>query len=379
MPFRNIMRAPRRALLTIVGIAAAVSALVMIIGAVDSFIESVDRGAEVATSGDPDRVIVDLNTAYPIDGPEVTSVAGVDGAERAEPALQVGGTLVNGDGEIDVLLRFVDFEGGIFVPVPSEGVPPADGEVLLSAKAAADLGVRVGDTVTIRHPQRQGAFAFTLVESPYVVSGLHDHPFRINTYMAAQTEASMGLAGLANAVDLSPAEGVDVGDIQRSLFASASVVSVQRADAQATIIRDFLDAFIAVFQLFEGIVLLLAVLIAFNAAGISVEERRRELATMFAFGVPRWKAVRITVVESLTIGLFATLLGIVGGIGLLWWFLFRLAPQSMPEIGFDLVLSPTSVLVALAVGVLAVGLAPLLTAPRRLRRMDVPSTLRVME
>ena len=31
------------------------------------------------------------------------------------------------------------------------------------------------------------------------------------------------------------------------------------------------------------------------------------------------------------------------------------------------------------VGVVAVGLAPLLTAPRKLRKMDLPSTLRVME
>jgi len=34
---------------------------------------------------------------------------------------------------------------------------------------------------------------------------------------------------------------------------------------------------------------------------------------------------------------------------------------------------------AVGVGVVAVGLAPLLTAPRKLRKMDLPSTLRVME
>jgi putative ABC transport system permease protein len=379
MPFRNLMRAPRRAALTIIGIAAAVSALVMILGAIDSFTDSIDRGADVAVAGDPDRVIVDLNTAYPADGPDVAAVMAVEGAERADPALQVGGSMVNGDGEIDVVLRFVDFEGGIFTPAVSNGRLPGDGEVLLSTKAAADLDVAIGETVTIRHPQRQGAFAFTLVETPFVVSGIHDHPFRVNTYLAAPTADSMGLAGLANTIDISPAEGVEVGDLQRSLFTSASVVSVQRADSQSEIIRDFLDTFIAVFQLFEGIVLLLAVLIAFNAAGISVEERRRELATMFAFGVPRWKAVRITVVESLTIGIIATTLGIAGGMGLLWWFLFRLAPQSMPEVGFDLVLAPASVGIAVVVGVVAVGLAPLLTAPRRMRHMDVPSTLRVME
>ncbi|MGI9529276.1 MAG: FtsX-like permease family protein, partial [Acidimicrobiia bacterium] len=379
MPFRNLVRAPRRAALTIVGIAAAVSALVMIVGAIDSFTDSIDRGATVAAAGDEDRVIVDLNTVYPLDAPAVAAVTAADGAERTAPALQVGGTLVSDDGEVDVVLRFIDFNNGIFTPAAATGELPAAGEVLLSTKAAGDLGVGVGETVTVRHPLRQGAFAFTLEESPYVVSGLHDHPFRVNTYMAEASAASMGLAGLTNTIDVSPAPGIEVGDLQRDLFASSSVVSVQRADSQARIIRDFLDSFISVFRLFEGIVFLLALLIAFNAAGISVEERRRELATMFAFGVPRWKAVRITVVESFTIGVIATTLGIVGGLGLMWWFLFRLAPQSMPEVGFNLVLSAASVGVAVVVGVVAVGLAPLLTAPRRMRRMDVPSTLRVME
>ncbi|MFO7699368.1 MAG: FtsX-like permease family protein [Acidimicrobiia bacterium] len=379
MPFRNLVRAPRRAALTIVGIAAALSALVMILGAIDSFIDTIDRGAEVETSGNVDRVLVALDTVHPVDGTVVASVTGVEGAAAAEPALLTGGALVAPDTEFDVSLRFVDFDGDIFLPEASKGRLPVTGEILLSAKAAKDLGVDVGESVIVRHPQRQGPLAFTLVETPYVVSGFHDHPFRINTYLPKDAASDMGLAGLANIVDITPEPGVAVGDLQRALFTSASVVSVQRADSQATIIRDFLDVFIEVFQLFLVVVLMLAVLIAFNAAGISVEERKRENATLFAYGVPRWKAVRISVVESLMIGAIATVFGLLGGLGLLWWFLNVLARQSMPEIGFDTVLSPGSVLVTVVIGVLAVGLAPLLTAPRRLRRMDVPSTLRVME
>ena len=40
--------------------------------------------------------------------------------------------------------------------------------------------------------------------------------------------------------------------------------------------------------------------------------------------------------------------------------------------------SPTTVLTAVVLGVLAVGVAPLLTA-RRVRVMDLPATLRVVE
>lgn len=379
MPFRNLMRAPRRAALTIAGIAAAISALVMIIGAIDSFMDAIDRGEAAATAGDPDRVIVGLRSAMPTDSPEIESIRSLDGVAAADAVLNIGAQAIGPAGEIDVVVRFVDYGGAIHRPETTSGSVPHEGELVLSVAAAEDLGIGVGDPLTLRHPVRQGQASFVFVETDFTVSGLHDHPFRIYAYAAADEADAMGLGGLANAIDIAPDADITVGELQRSLFASSFVVSVQRADAQTSVIRDFLDTFIQVFTLFEGVVLLLAVLIAFNAAGIGVEERRREHATMFAYGVPVWKAVRVTVVESFTIGLIATVLGVLGGLGLLWWFVTVLAPQSMPEIGLDVVLAPGSVVLAVIVGVVAVGFAPLLTTPRRLKRMDVPSTLRVME
>jgi putative ABC transport system permease protein len=53
-------------------------------------------------------------------------------------------------------------------------------------------------------------------------------------------------------------------------------------------------------------------------------------------------------------------------------------PQIMPELQFEVTLAPTTVLIALIVGVVVVALAPLF-AVRKMNRMDIPSTLRVME
>jgi putative ABC transport system permease protein len=55
-----------------------------------------------------------------------------------------------------------------------------------------------------------------------------------------------------------------------------------------------------------------------------------------------------------------------------------LIPETHPEIGIVTFLAPRTVLTAVGLGVLAVAAAPLLTS-RKLRRMDIPSTLRVME
>jgi putative ABC transport system permease protein len=50
----------------------------------------------------------------------------------------------------------------------------------------------------------------------------------------------------------------------------------------------------------------------------------------------------------------------------------------MPEIGFDVTVAPGTYLTALLLGIGAVALTPLLTT-RRLRRMNIPATLRVVE
>ncbi|HSR14154.1 MAG TPA: FtsX-like permease family protein, partial [Gemmatimonadales bacterium] len=89
-------------------------------------------------------------------------------------------------------------------------------------------------------------------------------------------------------------------------------------------------------------------------------------------------ALRLAMTESLIIGLGATILGILGGLGMLWWVTSRLLSTTVPEFGVDIVLDPTTLALAVVMGVLAVALAPVFTM-RRMRRMDLPGTLRLVE
>lgn len=77
-------------------------------------------------------------------------------------------------------------------------------------------------------------------------------------------------------------------------------------------------------------------------------------------------------------GAIATAVGIVGGYGVLGWTATTTIPAVLPEIEVRATLFTATVLVAFALGIVTVGVAPLFTV-RRLRRMDIPSTLRVME
>jgi putative ABC transport system permease protein len=60
------------------------------------------------------------------------------------------------------------------------------------------------------------------------------------------------------------------------------------------------------------------------------------------------------------------------------WVVNGIVPDTFPDLGMIVSLSPASLLATILLGTAAVALAPVFTA-RRLRRMDVPSTLRVVE
>ncbi len=274
------------------------------------------------------------------------------------------------------LLRF---SSPIWAPTVTSGRPPAPGrrEVLISEKAAADLGVGVGDTITIAYPRRQGS-GYTEARAPFRVSGLHPDPFRTFAYMDPSVAVLAGLPAIANQVSATPKPGMSENRIARALFRNPSVASVEPATATTKFVRNRLGDFVGVLRLIEGFALALALLIAFNSSAIGIDEHRRENATMLAFGMTGRRAISLAVGESLIAGVLGTMAGLGGGYLVTSWVVDQTLPETLPDLGLVIEIAPTSLLIAAAVGVGSVALAPLLSA-RRFRRMDIPSTLRVME
>ena len=60
------------------------------------------------------------------------------------------------------------------------------------------------------------------------------------------------------------------------------------------------------------------------------------------------------------------------------WMLNSMASATLPDLGIATYLSPTTLVIAGAVGIVAVAVVPLLLT-RRVARMDIPDTLRMME
>jgi putative ABC transport system permease protein len=315
------------------------------------------------------------------EGDVVTSVQEAPGIGTVSAGLSLPGELRRaggGDDGFETSLDVLPFATAPWAPEVTSGVPPSLEEgILLAEKAAEDLGVGPGGTVLLRHPVREG-MSYRMVDSEVRVAGTHPIALRSLVYLDSSQADLFGLDGITNTLQVTPEPGVTADQAQRALFALPGVAAAMPVVDLGDTLRSLLDQFMGVLRVMEGAVLLLALLIAFNSTSVAVDERSREHATMFAFGLPVRTVVRMTVVEAMVVGVLGTLLGVVLGYAVLQYLFHTTLPNTMPDIGFDVYLSPATLTAAALAGVAVVALAPLFTV-RKLRRMDVPATLRVVE
>ncbi len=379
MPVRNVVRSPRRSLLTILGIAAALAALVGFVGLIDSFVATTERGDREILGTTTNRLDVTLAGFLPEDAPQVRAIQDSPLISRSDLGARMGATLINGGQEVTVQLDLIKLDSDIWRPTIIHGSRDRVSEgIYISELAASDLGVSVGSSITLRHPRLESSGQISLIESSVSVLGIHPHPFRFVAYMDRNHFGLFAPAQFVSTAAVVPASGVSNDEVKRGLFVMDGVSSIQNVGEVAKAIRDLLDQFVVVLRVVEGAMLLIAFLIAFNSSTINMDERVRDHATMFAFGVPVRKVIGIAMMENLIIGIIATILGILGG-----WFLLNAIvktrlPQTLPEIDIHASLGTTTIALALVFGVLVVCLAPLLTW-RRLSNMDVPASLKIVE
>ncbi|MCE7884794.1 MAG: ABC transporter permease [Actinobacteria bacterium ATB1] len=383
LPLRNLFRSPQRTLLTVLAVAAALTVVVSMGGLLDTFIASLDLGDEAQLAQSPDRLVVELDTFYPIEGPNtpVQSLAENPAVGDLQTGVQTAGELDGPEG-FPVLIQFVDPEGKIWQPTVLEGaLPESGGGLVLTRKAASDLGVGIGDEVTLLHPFRTGEDSFGMEPTELEVTGYHNGNLRNVVYLSTADviliDPTLSTA-VTNMVMVTPAAGSSPADVQGSVFSQTGVESVLAVATASELQREQFSAFTGVFVVVEGMAFLLVLLIAFNSTSINIDERTREHATMFAFGLPIRTVLRLTISENAVIGLLGTTVGLVLGVVLLGTFLSARITELIPDLAFEVQVSASTIATTFVTGVLVVALAPLLSI-RRLRRLNLPSTLRVME
>jgi len=375
-PLRNLSRGPRRTIMTVLGLSMAITLLIAVIGMIDTLQETLDAGKHELKKDTPERTLVMFDDFYPLQDSPISQVAGDERLAQAVPGIVLPGRLA-GEQSFDVFIQLLDLDNDLWTPTIVAGSKQGAG-VLITEKAARDLGVGVGDSVTLQYPLRESQHAWKLDQISVPVIGLHPDIMRLAVYMDLQHADLLHLDGLANSLHVSPAAGVNVQELQRSISQVGGVTSVQRVAASLDAVESLLEQYLGVFMTIQFIVLLMAFLVAFNTTRSNIEERRRDLATMFAFGTRVRTAIRMTMVENLLTGIMGTVLGIGLGWLLLGNTLMAQFERDAPELNPMVNVSASTYGWAVFIGIVVVTVTPLLMT-RRLTRMDIPSTLRVIE
>jgi putative ABC transport system permease protein len=367
MIWRNLARRPWRAALSVLGMALAVS--ILLVGRY--FVDAVQYLADVQF-----RTVQreDLTVAFrePLPSTVRHDLHALPGVLRAEPFRVVAARLrfeharrrvpvfgLPADAELRRIL------GADLHPMP----PPREG-VILTGKLADILRVAPGDRLTIEvlegeRPVRQ-----------VVVAGRVDELLGLSAYMDARALHRLlreqgSWSGAFLRVDATRADVLNAELKRMPAVAGASSRLAMLASFESTLARSF-GIFTSVLVIFASVI---ACAMVYNAARIALSERGRELASLRVLGFTRGEIAGLLLGEQALLTLLALPVGFWIGRGLCaaiasayQWELFRL----------PLVIGPRSyVFAALVIAIAA--LASGWIVRRRLDRLDLVAVLKTRE
>jgi len=310
--------------------------------------------------------------------PEATlaQVRGVDGVSEAYSfvtgmgAVAVNGKVVSTGGSPTLFFSYApsDISNTTYV---QGGPPKAPGEVSVIQKLATDQKLHVGSVIEVIAPGGSekvrvvGMFTFG-AESSLGGSLIIDSTL-------ADAQRWFDMRGSVSEIDAKAVAGVSSDTlaqrVRAALPAFAEVkTGTQAATDQTKLMSDAIGGFLRpVLLSFGGIAVLVGAFIIFNAFSMTVAQRRREFAMLRALGASRRQVLLTITGEALAMGVLASLLGIVVGLGIAAGILrlFEAANIDIPHGG--LVVAPRTVIVALAVGIIVTVLSAVIPAARATR------------
>jgi putative ABC transport system permease protein len=198
------------------------------------------------------------------------------------------------------------------------------------------------------------------------------------THEAAQ--AHLAQPGRVDAIKVLAEDGVSSTELAERISATvpaevevltgAEITGEQQDDLKADM--SFLNVFLMVFAL---IALFVGSFIIYNSFSILVAQRTREMALLRAIGAHRRQVMASVIVESVVIGLVASLLGLAAGIGVAAALQAMLAGMGLDLPTGGIVITSTTVVAALVAG-LGVSVASAVLPARRASRVPPIAAMR---
>ncbi len=383
LALRSVRQKPSRLIMMFCAIATGVGFVVASFVVADSLTETFEGIAIGSTEG-IDLQVRATGDEPVLDGELLALLRSQDGISEATPSVEADdNTVVGIDATGEQLLlagppiKSFSWSGGANAVLwLGEGSAPSGAEeVAISREYASNLGAAVGSRVTLA--TIGGLRDFTLVGLAET-EGVAGAQFILFDLPTAQ---SVYENNLFDSIDLVTADTADVDAVLASLEATlpAGVEAVTRDVVAA----DFQEPFNTVIGLLGNVLLgfaalacVVSIFVIYNTFAVVVSQRNKEFGLLRAIGIGHGQLVRSVALEALTLGVIASALGLVVGIGLAEGIktMFT-ALGGFPETGT--IVGARTVLIALVLGVgvtMLAALGPAIlagrTSPLALLRLD---------
>lgn len=352
---RNLGRNPGRSAFTILGVALAVSVLVI----PQVVVDSLDNATEVAIVRvqRADEVLI---LRAPSSEEDIQSAGSVAGVARIEPLLQLQASFARQGSTRDItimglvpesaLMRLADQDGG-----PMRTSP--DG-IILSRVYERD-GIRAGEPL-ILFGESVRVIGFTQASG---TSGF---------VPLATAQRWAGTPGAANQAMLKRSNGADADAVHEAvatLLPVAATLNVQQAQQDT---RDMMRLYYTMVYIILGFGVVIGAAIVFNTININVLEESRDIATLRTLGVPMRELTAQTTTETLTLAAPGALLGLGLGAALGRYFVGIFSSDLFV---LDMHLRPTALLLAFASG-LGIAILSQIPSIAEIARLDLGKVAR---
>ncbi|MFG2650839.1 ABC transporter permease [Streptomyces sp. NPDC048436] len=248
-------------------------------------------------------------------------------------------------------------------------VPKTAGDLALDSRTAERTGYKVGDTVRystdgpVKTAKVSGVFD---TDDGSVLAG--------GSLVVFDNDTALKVLGKSeyDEIDVKAAAGTSDTALKSSVEKilpkeTDAVTGAQLSDDQDAMIEQDTKSMSQVLLIFAGIALFVGIFIIANTFTMLVAQRTKELALMRAIGASRRQVTRSVLIEAFIVGLVAAVTGFALGIGVAMGLetLMNSAGASLPD--GPIIIAPTTIVVALIIGVAVTMLAAWLPGRRASR------------
>lgn len=295
------------------------------------------------------------------------------------PMVSGSGLALRGEASQAIALMGVDLDRydrvvGLRSKVVSGTARLAPGEAIVGRELASDLGVRVGDRLTVQTGGAGGTVSDSVRVTALVDLGVKDLNRRTVIVPLRAAQSLLALPGGASQLDLTLKDVWVAQTMARELQTRLpyKIESWQETNAQLV---SALNAQSISTSIIRGVVLAVVVLGIASVLVVSVVQKGREIGILRAMGATRGQVLRVFLVQGAVVGAVGSVLGLLLAVALIWVFThFVRGSDGMPL--FSVALPPAMALqialIASVCGVLA-AVAP----ARRAAALDPAQAIRM--